>query len=217
MRVLVFGGTGKIGRALVAEARARGHDVSIARPPGAGSVEPGPELAGVPVVPADVLDTAAVRSAAGGAQVVISAVGPRLGADDADVVVRAARSLCAAVDGLPVRLVVVGGAGSLRVAPGVDFVDSPDFPSFARPTSLAARDALEVYRAQASGVDWLMVCPPALIGDGARTGRYQRGGDELLRGGDGQSRISRADFAVAVLEEVEEPRASRRRITVAEP
>jgi putative NADH-flavin reductase len=109
---------------------------------------------------------------------------------------------------------VVGGAGSLEVAPGVQLVDAPDFPAEWRAPALAHRDALAVYRT--ADIDWTYFSPAAILEPGERTGRYRTGRDQLLTNADGKSRISAEDFAVALLDEVERPRHLRERITVAD-
>ena len=218
MRILIFGATGRIGRAIVAEAVSRGHEVTraVRRLPEPAIETPQPAGEGSRVVLADVLDPAAVATAATGMDAVVSAVGPRSGDADADVVIAAADSLLSGLRGTGVRLLVVGGAGSLLVAPGVQFLDTPEFPDFARGTSLAAQTALEQFRVDDGDVDWVVISPPAFIGDGERSGEYQRGTDYLLRGRAGSSGISRADFAVALLDEIEEPLTHRARMTVAQ-
>jgi putative NADH-flavin reductase len=113
------------------------------------------------------------------------------------------------------RLVVVGGAGSLEVAPGQRLVDTPDFHAAWKPTALAHAKALdEVYRA-ADDLDWTYVSPAALIEPGERTGSYRTGGDQLLTDEAGNSRITIADYAIAIADVVENGSAVRRRICVA--
>jgi putative NADH-flavin reductase len=112
------------------------------------------------------------------------------------------------------RLVVVGGAGSLEVMPGVQLVDTLDFPAAWKPVALAHRDALAVYRL-AEDLDWTYVSPAALIEPGRRTGLYRTGTDQLLVDDKGVSRISVEDFAAAMLDEIKKPRFLRRRFTVA--
>jgi putative NADH-flavin reductase len=113
------------------------------------------------------------------------------------------------------RLIVVGGAGSLEVAPGVRLVDAPAFPAEWKGVGLAHSDALEVYRNSEAEVDWTYVSPPAIIEPGERKGNYRVGGDQLLADEKGDSRISTEDYAVALLDEVEKPRHLRGRFTVA--
>jgi putative NADH-flavin reductase len=109
------------------------------------------------------------------------------------------------------RLIVVGGAGSLEVAPGVQLVDTPTFPDVARPTSKAQRETLDILRA--SAIDWTFFSPSEHIAPGRRTGKYRLGADQLLTNDEGESFISMEDYAVALLDEIEQPRFIRQRFT----
>ena len=108
----------------------------------------------------------------------------------------------------------MGGAGSLRVKPGLELLDTAEFPAGWRSVALAHREALGVYRT-VQDLDWTYVSPPAVIAKGARSGRYRVGGDDLLTDEHGQSRISVEDYAVAVVDELERGAHKRTRITVA--
>jgi hypothetical protein len=114
--------------------------------------------------------------------------------------------------GVP-RLLIVGGAGSLEVEPGVQLLDTPQFPREWKGIAIAHRDALEIYRQ--SDIDWTYFSPAIFIEPGERTGKYRVGGDEVLMDSKGQSRISAEDYAVAMLDEVEKPKLHRRRVTIA--
>ena len=213
MKVVVFGASGAIGKAITAELLARGHTVTAATRSGApigGLV--------VPAVTGDASDPGSVARLAAGQDAVASAIGPRRGngEDPEGSLLGAARGLARGLRRAGVRrLVVVGGAGSLEVAPGQRLVDRPDFPAAARPTALAHARALEeVYRG-IDDLDWTCVSPAGMIGPGKRTGEFRVGGDELLVDEAGQSRISIPDFAIAVADELEHGKAFGRRITVA--
>ncbi|HEU4409898.1 MAG TPA: NAD(P)H-binding protein [Polyangiaceae bacterium] len=214
MNIVLFGASGMIGQRIAAEALRRGHALTAAardpsRLEGLG--------AGARGVRADVLDAAAVGAAAEGADAIVSAVGPARGAPAA-MLSDAARALVEGAKRARVRrLAVVGGAGSLEVAPGVRVVDTPQFPAALRGIALAHADSLEALRAAAAGadLDWFYLSPPALIEPGERRGDYRVGGDRLLVDEKGQSRISAEDYAVALLDELERPKHSRRRFTVA--
>ena len=112
------------------------------------------------------------------------------------------------------RVVVVGGAGSLEVAPGVRLVDTPDFPEEWKAEALQHADALEVYRT-VDDLDWTLVSPAAFIHPGERTGHYRLGGDQLLTNNDGNSEISAEDYAIAIADVVEEDDHKRQRVTAA--
>lgn len=124
------------------------------------------------------------------------------------------RSIIDAVKQTGGRLVVVGGAGSLEVAPGRRLVDQRDFPAEWKDGSLRTAAFLDDLRGE-TGLDWTFLCPAAMLTPGERTGTYRVGGDQLLSGDDGQSRISIPDHAVAMLDEVESPRHPRQRFSVA--
>lgn len=192
MKTVLYGATGTIGRRIAAELKARGHDVRTPQ--------------------RDVLDPASVAEAATGADAVLSAYGPGISGRVGNVV-EAARSL---VDGARQagirRLIVVGGAGSLK-AGGRDLIDSPQFPAELRPIAQAHRDALAVY--QASGLEWTFYAPAALIAPGERTGKYRTGGGDLITDESGQSRISAEDYAAAFVDELETPRYVGKLATVA--
>ena len=196
MKIVLFGGTGMIGSRIAHELGQRGHEVVAAS-----------RSNGV-----DVTEPDAVAAAAGAADAVVSAVSAR-GVDYtlADV----ARSL---IDGLrrsdARRLVVVGGAGSLEVAPGVRLLDTPDFHEEWKPEALQAAESLEVYRS-ADDIEWTFVSPAAYIHPGERKGRYQLGGDQLLVDENGASEISAEDFAIAIADLVEHGDHVRQRVSVA--
>jgi hypothetical protein len=110
------------------------------------------------------------------------------------------------------RLAVVGGAGSLEIAPGKALIDTPEFPAEYKPEASGGRDFLHALRAE-DELDWTFLSPSALFIAGERTGQFRLGGDQLLVGADGKSWISYEDFAVALLDELEQPRHVRARFT----
>jgi putative NADH-flavin reductase len=110
------------------------------------------------------------------------------------------------------RLLVVGGAGSLEVRPGVALLDTPEFPAAAKEEATRGKAALNALRAE-NGLDWTFLSPSAVIGPGERTGKFRLGGDALLVGTDGKSRISIPDYAIAMVDELENPRHVQRRFT----
>ena len=110
------------------------------------------------------------------------------------------------------RLIAVGGAGSLEVAPGLLLIDAPFFPAAWKEIAQAHSDALDVLKA--SDIDWTSVSPAAMIQPGERTGTFRLGKDQLLTDANGESKISTADFAIAVADEVERNAHVRQRFTV---
>lgn len=214
MKIVLFGGTGNIGQRIAREALERGHEVvAVVRDP-SRSQAPDPR---VRLVQGDATDAASVASVVRGADAVVSAVSPRPGTTGtAPSLVDAARGLIAGMREAGVRrLVVVGGAGSLEVAPGVMLMDAPGFPEAYRAEAVAGRDALEVYRSEAEGLDWTFLSPAAEIHPGERTGRYRTTIDQFLADPEGRSTISYEDYAVALVDELERPQHVGRRFGVA--
>ena len=213
MKIVLFGATGHIGQRIAAESITRGHTVSgVVRDP-ARSQTPVP---GVALVAGDVTDAGAVAGLARGADAVVCAISPRPGTTGhAPSLAAAARALIAGLGQAGVnRLVVVGGAGSLEVAPGLLLMDAEGFPADYKAEALDGRDALDVYRVEGS-LDWTFVSPAAMIGPGARTGTYRTTIDRFLTDAAGRSTISFEDYAVAIVDELERPRNIRRRFGVA--
>ncbi|MDB5310153.1 MAG: 3 beta-hydroxysteroid dehydrogenase/Delta 5--_4-isomerase [Gemmataceae bacterium] len=210
MKILLVGGSGTIGQRVLAEAVKRGHAVtSVTRDPSRV-----PSQGGVTAVKGDALDPKSLADAASGHDAVVSAYSP--GGQDPSRMVDAARAQIAGLKQAGVkRLIVVGGAGSLEVAPGVQVVDTPEFPAAWKDIALAHRDALEVYRKEGGALEWTYFSPPALIEPGERTGTFRVGSDQLLVDAAGQSRISAEDYAIALLDEVETPKHVRKRFTAA--
>ena len=111
------------------------------------------------------------------------------------------------------RYLVVGGAGSLEVAPGVKLFDTPEFPAIYLDEARKGGAYLELLKAE-TGLDWTFLSPSALIQPGERTGKFRLGIDQLLVDAAGNSAISAEDFSVAMVDELEKPAHSRRRFTV---
>ena len=206
MKIAIIGATGFVGSGILTEALARGHDVT------AIVLNPDrlPHHARLTAVKTDVADRAALASAIAGHDVVVSAYNPGRDADG-----EGTRSIVEAVRQSDVeRLVVVGGAGTLEVAPGRRLVDQPDFPAEWKDGSLKTAAFLDRLREEKE-VDWTFICPPAMLAPGERTGAYRVGGDRLMTDADGKSHISLPDYTVALLDEVERPHHPRERISVA--
>lgn len=211
MRITVFGATGSVGLRIVREALSRGHQVTaVSRNPARRAEVP----QGAEVRLGDASDAAAVTALSAGQDLVISATRPPVG-NEGDLVV-VAKALLAGLARTGVRLVVVGGAGSLH-SPGdseLTLIDDPRYvPAAWRPIAQACNDQLDAYRAD-TAVDWAYVSPAALLAPGRRTGGYRLGADELIVDAGGNSSISMEDLAVALLDEAERPRHHRARFTV---
>ncbi|MDI2131093.1 NAD(P)-dependent oxidoreductase [Yinghuangia seranimata] len=210
MRITVFGAAGSVGSRVVAEAVARGHEVTaVVRDPARFAELPDGALPAV----GDATDPARVAELAAGQDLVVAATRPPVGAEEG--LVAATRGLLAGLAGTGVRLLVVGGAGSLNV-PGTDgtVIDQPDFPPSWRPIAEACNAQLAAVRA-ADDLAWTYLSPAAMLEPGTRTGRFRLGTDELVVAADGTSAISMEDLAVALIDEAEEPRHIRRRFTLA--
>lgn len=209
MDVVVFGASGTIGKAIVQEALKRKHEVTAAvRNP--ESIELQHER--LQIVSADILNPASVAAAVSGHGEIISAFGPGPGQEND--LLRAAESLLEGMRQAGVaRLIIVGGAGSLKTESGEWLMDTPEFPEDLRPLAAAHAHAYEIYRG--SELDYTYISPPAAIISGRRTGMFRIGLDRLITDEDGKSSISVEDFAVAVVDELEEGNFSRERFTVA--
>src|SRR5579875_510258 len=210
MNIVIYGASGMIGQRITQEALNRGHKVTaIVREPSRLTLTH-PNLS---VKAGNILDADDIARAVAGHDAVINAT--RQEADKpGQTYVDAAHALIEGLTRAGVRrLIVVGGAGSLEVAPGLQLVDTPDFPAAWRAGALAMREALPVYRS--ADLDWTYFSPAGFIAPGERTGHYRTGTDQLVTDEKGESRISAEDYAVALIDELETPRFIRRRFTVA--
>jgi uncharacterized protein len=215
MKIVVIGATGNIGRRVAKEALSRGHEVTgVVRDPDAVEA---PDSR-VRLVKADATRADDVARAVKGADAVVSAISPRPNARGlpAPSLQANARALIAGLRSAHVRRVLyVGGASSLEVAPGQALADQPDFPEIYKAEAREGREALAVWRNEADGLDWTYLSPAVEIGPGQRTGKYRTTGDQVLRDAAGKSFISFDDYAVAVLDELERPGHIGRRFGVA--
>jgi uncharacterized protein len=199
MRVALIGASGQAGSRLLAELTRRGHQATaIARHP---EKLAGP---GVTAQKGDVFDKAGLIRLLRGHDAVVSAV--RFTASDPKLLIEAVKE-----SGVK-RYLVVGGAGSLEVAPGVKLIDTPQFPAAYKPEAAKGGEFLDLLRKE-DELDWTFLSPSATVGPGERTGKFRLGKDELLSTDQG-SRISWEDFAMAAVDELEKPAHVRQRFTV---
>jgi len=211
MRITVIGAAGSVGSRVVAEALARGHEVTAV----VRNAERFGELPeGAQPRSGDAADVDDVVAASAGQDVLISATRPAPGREGE--LVATARALLAGVRETGTRLLLVGGAASLALpgSKGKRVLDDPAWvPPAWQPIARACLDQLEVCLDE-ERADWTYLSPPAVLEPGRRSGSYRTGEDELLVDADGASRISVEDLAVALLDEAERPRHHRARFTV---
>lgn len=202
MRVAILGASGKGGSEIAKEAAARGHQVlGLSRHP-----EAVPEHANITAQACDAEDAAALAEAIKGVDAVISALHFNVTADHLLGAVKAA--------GVG-RLLVMGGAASLTGPDGVRVYDSPTFPEHIKPYVIGGIHFLDALK-QEQELDWTFFSPAMLIFVGERQGpgSFRLDTDNLVVGADGESRISYADYAIAMIDELEQHRHPRRRFTV---
>ncbi len=206
MKIAIIGATGLVGAKILSESLGRGHEVTaIVRNPEGLPTHPKLKAAR-----GDATDPAELASLVAGHDVVISAFNP-----GKDVTGTGTRSIIDAAKRAGVgRLLVVGGAGSLEIAPGKRVIDQPGFPTQWKDGALRTSAFLDQLHGEAE-LDWVFLSPAAMLAPGERTGKYRVGGDQLMIDGDGESRISIEDYAVAMLDEAERPQHHRKRFSVA--
>lgn len=207
MKIAIIGASGRQGSLLVKEALKRGADVTAIMRDATKSSFPGAH-----VLQKDIFDLTTADIAP--FDVVISAFGTW---GDMSLHVKVMKHLCDILKGHEnIRFLVVGGAGSLYLGPehGKRLMDAADFPAEFLPVAKGMSDALDLLR-KSEGVNWVYLSPAAeFVADGSLTGKYQIGGEEFMTDSDGRSRISYADYAVAMIDEAEKGRHAKERISV---
>ena len=200
MKVALIGASGTGGSRLLAELSRRGHQVTaIARKP-----EGIAKLPGVTAKKGDVFDKPGLVQLIKGHDAVISAV--HFTASDPKLLIEAVKE-----SGVK-RYFVVGGAGSLEVAPGVKLIDTPQFPVEYKTEASKGGEFLDLLRKE-KDLDWTFLSPSAVIAPGERTGKFRLGKDQLLTHDKG-SNISWEDYSIAAVDELEKPAHIRERFTV---
>ncbi|MGO9424584.1 MAG: NAD(P)-dependent oxidoreductase [Steroidobacteraceae bacterium] len=207
MKVALYGSTGKAGSRILKELVSRGHRVTaIARDP--AKLE---GIAGITSKKDDLSDVNRTTEAIRGVDAVISAYGPPQ--DKTDEIVEVTQRQVEAVKGAGnPRLLVVGGAGGLNVAPGVTLLESGYLPDAYKPIAESHVRALKVL--EASDIDWTYLAPAAYFEPGERTGKFRVGKDELIANEKQESRISMEDYAIALVNELEKPAHRKQRFSV---
>lgn len=209
--IALFGATGMIGSRILREALDRGHQVTaVTRDP--SRLESGPALT---VTSGDVLNVEDVVAAVRGRDVAISAVGGGDGPGHERLMLPSTKALIAGIRDTDrtIRFLMVGGAGSLRTPDGNQVWDDPDLPAAVLPVMYSHGEALTFLRT-VEDVPWVNISPSAQIAPGERTGAYRTAGEDLIVDANGVSTISAEDFAVAVLDEVENSTHFQERFTV---
>jgi putative NADH-flavin reductase len=202
MNVVVYGATGKSGSEIVKELLARGHKVTAV----ARKIDSLKAEQGVTAKADDLSNVDAIAGVIKGSDAVVLAYAPP--ANDTDALVGVTERLIEAVKKAGVaRLLVVGGAGLLEVAPGVTLIKSGHLPAEYMPIAVSHEKALGVLRA--SDINWTYLSPAAYFVPGERTGKFRLGTKELIADAKGESKISFADYAIALVDEIEKPAHER--------
>ncbi|HLH01594.1 MAG TPA: NAD(P)-dependent oxidoreductase [Bryobacteraceae bacterium] len=207
MKVVLVGATGRAGSRILQELLARGHQVTaVVRDSAKAQLDKRAKTA-----VSDLSNTAQLAEITRGADAVISAYAPP--PDNTDELIGVTRRLIDAVAASGAqRLMVVGGAGALEVAPGVSLIDSGKLPPEWLPIAKSHAKALDVLRS--SNIDWTYLAPAAFFEPGERTGKFRLGKDNLIANDKGESRISMEDYAIALVDELENPQHSKQRFSV---
>jgi putative NADH-flavin reductase len=207
MHIALYGATGKSGSRILTELLSRGHQVTaIARDPAKLAPQPG-----LTVVEGDVASREAIAGNIAGADAVVSAYAPPQ--QDTDQLLPVTEHFIDAIveAGVP-RLLIVGGAGSLEVAPGVTLIQSGHLPAEWLGIAISHAKALELLKQ--SSINWTYFSPAAYFGPGERTGKFRLGKDTLIANEQHESRISMEDYAIALVDELESPKHERERFTI---
>jgi uncharacterized protein len=207
MHIVLYGATGQAGSRILTELLSRGHQVTaIVRTPAKLAAQQG-----LSVAQGDVSSVDSIAERIKGADAVVSAYAPPK--DDTDQLIGATDRLIEAVKkaGVP-RLLIVGGAGSLEVAPGVTIIDSGHVPAEWLPIAVSHAKTLDL--AKKSDINWTYFSPAAFLVPGERTGKFRLGTNQLIANEKGDSRISLEDYAIALVDELESPKHERERFTI---
>lgn len=208
MKVTIIGAGGNIGQRIVKEAVSRNHDLQLISSKDKSYF--GLEDAVIKKV--DIFDTEALSKVLQGSDVVISAYAPPH--ENTDLIITASKSLVEASKKANARLIAVGGAGSLKISDDLELSDAPTFPEEYKAIAASHKKALQDVYLKESQLNWTNVSPSAYIFEGERTGQFRIGENNLLANEKGESAISMEDFAVGILDEVENNAFSKKRFTI---
>lgn len=211
MKVAIFGATGQIGSVVVRELLERGHQVTaVVRDPASATLT----FDHLSVTTGDVNDVESIASAVAGHDAVVSAISSNKDGNHEIFRTSPINLIKGLTQAGVKRLVVVGGAGSLEVADGVRLIDTPDFPADWFEGANAHADGLKIYREQGADLEWTFFSPAIMILPGERTGKFRLGKDNPVFDDEGKSEISIEDYAVALVDELENPQNIRARFTI---
>ncbi|WP_158837511.1 NAD(P)-dependent oxidoreductase [Polaribacter sp. L3A8] len=208
MKVTIIGAGGNIGQRITKEAATRNHELQLVTSKEKSFFN----LKDITTKKADILDTDALAEIFKDSDVVISAYAPP--AENTDLILEASKSLLEASKKANVRLISVGGAGSLKLSEDLDLVDSKDFPEAYKPAALSHRKVLKEVYLKENAVNWTNVSPSAYIFEGERTNKFRTAEDKLIANDKGESSISMEDFAVGIINEIENPKHIKKRFTI---
>ncbi len=208
MKITIIGAGGKIGQRITKEAASRNHELQLITSKDKRFFE----LENVSTQAIDIFDTSALVEKIQGSDVVISAYAPPH--ENTDLLSKATLSLVQASKKANVRLISVGGAGSLKVSEDLSLVDAPDFPAEYKPIAISHKKVLENIYQKEADLNWTNVSPSAYIFEGERTNQFRVGSDYLLANDKGESSISMEDFAVGILNEVDDKKYINQRFTI---
>ena len=216
MKIALIGATGFVGKAVLEEAINRGHEViAISRNPQSS----GEQNEQVKRIKADVLKPEEVKKAVEGADAVISTYNPGwTNPNIHDEFLEGAQSIQQGVKDAGIkRFLLVGGAGSLFVADGVKLIDTPEFPAEFKAGASAANEYLDILKKE-NDLDWTFLSPAIEMhqhNGQVRTGKYRSGLENPVFNAEGRSIISVEDMAIAIIDEIENPKHIKQRFTVA--
>ena len=211
MKITILGAGGSIGKRITEEAARRNHELSLitSKPVSFFALANAENVA---THSADIFDEDTLSNLFKGSDVVISAYAPPAGNNE--ILFEATKSLINACKKANVRLIAVGGAGSLKVNEDTQLIDTPDFPEAYKAIAEAHRKALETVYYHEKTLEWTNVSPSAYIFEGERTNQFRIGEDHLLLNDKGESAISMEDFAVGILNEVDHAKFIKKRFTI---
>lgn len=209
MNIVLYGATGKSGHVILTELLSRGHHVTaIVRTPSKLAAQPN-----LTIKQGTVDSAAEIASAIAGADAVVSAYAPPLTPEGVREIIPVTQHFIDAVRQSGVkRFVYVGGAASLFIAPGLTLLASGHMPAEWLPIAQAHADALDLIKK--SDINWTSFSPAGFFEPGPRTGKFRLDTDNLVVDAAGNSKISFADYAIALVDELEKPHYERQRFTI---